>query len=85
MPVLDLLVGTDQKGFGGAPGYLVALGTVAVALCLQYVSWPALHPFPLLFYLPAVCLAALYGGAGPGAFAAVLSGLCIFLFRVAGY
>jgi two-component system, sensor histidine kinase PdtaS len=84
MPVLDLLVGTDQKGFGGAPGYLVALGTVAVALCLQYVSWPALHPFPLLFYLPAVCLAALYGGAGPGAFAAVLSGLCIFYFAWPG-
>jgi two-component sensor histidine kinase len=84
MPVLDLLVGPDQKGFGGAPGYLVALGAVVVALCLQYASWPALHPFPLLFYLPAVCLAALYGGAGPGVFTALLSAMCIFYFAWPG-
>ena len=84
MPVLDLLVGADQKGNGGVRSYLAALGAVAVALCLQYMSWPALHPFPLLFYFPAVCLAALYGGAGSGAVAAVLSGLCIFHFAWPG-
>jgi two-component sensor histidine kinase len=84
MPVLDLLVGTDQKGRGHALNYLVAVATVVLGLGLQYVSWTALHPFPLLFYFPAVCLAALYGGAAPGAFAAILSFLCIFYFAWPG-
>ncbi len=84
MRVLDLIVGTDQKGFWAVRTYLVALEAVVVARCLQYISWTVLYPFPLLFYFPAVCLAALYGGAGPGALAAILSGLCVFFFAWPG-
>ncbi len=84
MMVLDILVGTDQKGHGGVRTYLVALAAIVVALCLQHISWTVLHPFPFLLYFPAICLAALYGGAGPGAFAAVLSGLFIFYFAWPG-
>ncbi|MEI9916334.1 MAG: histidine kinase dimerization/phosphoacceptor domain -containing protein [Methylovirgula sp.] len=66
--------GTDQKDHGGVRTYLVALAAIVVVL----------HPFPLLFYFPAICLAVLYGGAGPGALAAVLSGLFIFYFAWPG-
>jgi two-component system, sensor histidine kinase PdtaS len=84
MPIFDFLAGADQKGTGGGRGYLVALAATVAATLLQIASAPVLHPFPLLFYLPAISLAALYGGTGPGAFAAVLSALCIFHFAWPG-
>ncbi len=80
----DFLAGPDKTRLRGARGYLLALAVTAAAALLQIAFWPVLRPFPLLFYLPAVGLAALYGGTGPAALATVFSALCIFRFAWPG-
>jgi two-component sensor histidine kinase len=83
MRAADLLVGQDERGFQRARHYLMAFGAIAVALCLQSILAPIQQPFPLLFYVPAICLATLYGGLWPGIFAAGLSALCVLGFASA--
>lgn len=64
---------------GNAPvsfisGYLIALLTVLLALLARMLLRPLLgdaSPFPL--FTPAVAIAALYGGVGPGVVATALS------------
>ncbi len=85
MPIVDLLSGgLSKKRIALGRGYLAALIITAAAALLQIASQPVLYPFPLLFYLPAVVLATLYGGAGPGALAAVVSAACVFHFAWPG-
>lgn len=54
--------------------YAVAVGIVVVAVAVPLVIMPSLGPrFPFLTLFPAVILAALFGGRGPGMLATVLS------------
>jgi len=57
-------------------GYLIAILGVALALSLRLVLRPALgNASPFLLFTPAVAIAAIYGGLGPGALATFLSTL----------
>src|SRR3954471_17619654 len=55
-------------------GYALSVAAVAAAAALRAVLFLALgQGLPFLTFFPAVMVAALYGGVGPGALAVVLS------------
>ncbi|MEO6422521.1 MAG: histidine kinase [Candidatus Nitrotoga sp.] len=54
---------------GSTTGYLIASGLVVVALLGRLAIAPAESGMPFLTFFPAVILAAILGGAGPGLFA----------------
>ncbi|MGQ0685821.1 PAS domain S-box protein [Bradyrhizobium sp.] len=70
-------------GRGAALLYAIALAGVLVAFGARYVLVPVLEDrAPYLFFVPAVLLAAGFGGLGPGVFATALSlPLVFFLAR----
>ncbi|MEW6436969.1 MAG: sensor histidine kinase [Pseudomonadota bacterium] len=84
MPIFDLAGGADEGGPRTIRTYVAALAITAAAILLQIALWRVSYPFPLLFYLPAIGLAALSGGAGPGVLAAVVSAVAIFHFAWPG-
>jgi signal transduction histidine kinase len=53
--------------------YLYAVGMVALATLLTIVALPWLGPAIAVFFFPAVVIAAIYGGYGPGLLTSVLS------------
>lgn len=70
----------DLAGLGHPPGkrssrYVLALLLTVAAVLLRLAMAPVLPPtgFPFLTFFPAVVLAALYGGLGPGLLATGLS------------
>ena len=63
-------------------GYLWAFVAVVVASAATFVIHPWLGPSVSLMFFPAVVLAAVYGGHGPGLFATVLSTLSLAFFFV---
>ena len=63
--------------------YAAAVGIVAVAIAIPMVFMPSLGPrFPFLTLFPAVILAALFGGRGPGVLATALSCLATDYFWI---
>jgi PAS domain S-box-containing protein len=59
---------------GRAPlGYAAAVVLPVLLLLLRLALWPLLPGFPFLTFVPAVALASLLGGIGPGLLAAALS------------
>jgi len=55
-------------------GYLTAVLTVVLALLVRMLLRPLLgDASPFLLFTPAVAIAALYGGVGPGVVATALS------------
>jgi signal transduction histidine kinase len=62
--------------FGSATGYLIASGLIVAALLGRLAIAPAESGMPFLTFFPAVMLAAILGGAGPGLFAMLV---CIVL------
>lgn len=84
MRIFDFMDPIEQTDAHGARSYLFALAVTALAAVLQNTLTAATFPFPLLFYVPAIGLATLYGGAGPGVLAAVLSALGVFHFAWPG-
>lgn len=62
-------------------GYVVAVLAVGAAVLVRFSLSSYLHTgVPFLFYFPAIMLAALLGGWGPGILALVLSGITSTLF-----
>jgi two-component sensor histidine kinase len=57
-------------------GYGTAFATVGVAVLIQWLAQAQYAGAPFLTIYPAVILAALFGGRGPGFLAAVLAGVC---------
>jgi signal transduction histidine kinase len=53
--------------------YVVAVGLAGAALGARWLIGPILTGFPFLTFFPAVLVAALIGGRGPGALCALLS------------
>jgi len=53
--------------------YVYSLGMVALATLLTIVARPWLGPAIAVFFFPAVVIAAIYGGYGPGFISGVLS------------
>src|SRR5262245_22445613 len=53
--------------------YFFSLGMVGVATLLTIVARPWLGPAIAVFFFPAVVIAAIYGGFGPGVVSGVLS------------
>jgi len=63
--------------------YAAAVGIVAVAVALPMVFMPTLGTrFPFITLFPAVILAALFGGLGPGLFATVFACLAANYSRI---
>lgn len=60
---------------GGATGYLTASGLILVALLVRMAIAPTEAGLPFLTFFPAVTLAAVLGGFGPGLFAMVISSI----------
>ena len=63
-------------------GYAVALATVGLATLIQWLAQAQYAGAPFLTIYPAVILAALFGGRGPGFLAAVLAGACQWAFFI---
>ncbi|MCX7303606.1 MAG: PAS domain S-box protein [Hyphomicrobiales bacterium] len=68
-----LLAAIVSRRFEGASGYLLALAASAISFGLALLLGGLLAGEALLLFVPAVLVAALAGGAGPGLFAALLS------------
>lgn len=66
--------------------YLMKFGLAAALPVMAFlVDWlvnPVVHGTSMIVYIPAVSLAAFFGGAGPGSLAAGISALLIFLVPV---
>lgn len=84
MRIFDFMDRVEYTESHSVRSYLLALAVTALAAVLQNTLSPATFPFPLLFYVPAIGLAALYGGAGPGVLAGILSALGVFHFAWPG-
>ena len=84
MPIFDLSGGVDESGPRAIRNDVAALAMTAVAIALQAALWRVSYPFPLLFVLPAIGLAAFYGGVGPGTLTAIVSAVAIFYFAWPG-
>ncbi|MGZ8984642.1 MAG: putative bifunctional diguanylate cyclase/phosphodiesterase, partial [Methylotenera sp.] len=67
--LLDILTPSQR---GGMTGYLIAAGLVLVALLGRLEIAPAEAGVPFLTFFPAVTLAVVLGGIGPGLFAMVI-------------
>lgn len=67
--LLDILTPSQR---GGTTGYLIAAGLVLVALLARLEIAPAEAGVPFLTFFPAVTLAVVLGGIGPGLFAMVI-------------
>ena len=62
------------RAFDRLPSYFVAIGLVAVATTLRLAGDPWLGvSVPYLFFYPAIMIAAILGGVGPGVLATGLS------------
>lgn len=70
---IDWLTPTQRRS---TTGYLIASGLVVVALLGRLAIAPAESGMPYLTFFPAVMLAAILGGAGPGIFAMLV---CVVL------
>jgi len=57
-------------------GYATAFATVGLATLIQWLAQAQYAGAPFLMVYPAMILAALFGGRGPGFLAAVLAGAC---------
>lgn len=68
----------------GGRSILLALALTASAALLQTVFTPVVRPFPLLFYFPAIVLAAIYGDTLAGLVAMVACGVCVYHFAWPG-
>jgi two-component sensor histidine kinase len=80
----DFLAYSDGDRLRGGRGLLMAVALTGLAALLQIVLAPVTQPFPLLFYVPAIGLCALYGGTLAGAAATLATGLCVFRFAWPG-
>ncbi len=65
---LDAIIPSQR---GGKVGYAIALGLVLAALWGRFAIAPTEAGLPFLTFFPAVTLAAVLGGIGPGLFAMV--------------
>ncbi len=63
-------------------GYILAILLSGLALWVRTLAGHLLDGFPFLTFFPAVMLAAVFGGAGPGLMAAILSGLLANYFFI---
>jgi two-component sensor histidine kinase len=63
-------------------GYATAFATVGLATLIQWLAQAQYAGAPFLTIYPAVILAALFGGRGPGFLAAVLAGACQWGFFI---
>jgi two-component sensor histidine kinase len=63
-------------------GYGTAFAAVGVATLIQWLAQAQYAGAPFLTIYPAVILAALFGGRGPGFLAAVLAGGCQWAFFI---
>ncbi|MBL8583623.1 MAG: PAS domain S-box protein [Rhizobiaceae bacterium] len=64
--------------FEGRLGYVIAAGIVGVALMLRFVLWGLDgSQFSAFLFMPAVFLAAIVGGTGPGLLALVIACLAV--------
>lgn len=76
--ILDRLT---TSGRGSIKSYSIALGLVCFALLARVLTAPIETGLPFLAFFPAVTLAALFGGIGPGVFAMAISSiLATYLF-----
>jgi two-component system sensor kinase FixL len=67
----------------GVQPYLVALGAILIAAAIRWALMPFVQDqAPYLFFVPAVLIAAGFGGVGPGLLATVLC-LALILFGIA--
>lgn len=67
----SMLLGNQLKR-GGVAGYLIALALMALALLLRLAAAPLDAGLQYLTFFPAIALAAVIGGLGPGVFAIVV-------------
>jgi PAS domain S-box-containing protein len=75
---LDILTRSQR---GNSTGYLTASGAVLGALLVRLAIAPPELGLPFLTFFPAVTLAALLGGFGPGLFALMVSSIVVsYLF-----
>ena len=65
--------------------YAVAIAIVGVAALVRWAFTGVLAPSLYLVFYPAVVLAAIIGGTGPGLVAAIGSALCVDVFFTAPY
>jgi PAS domain S-box-containing protein len=70
---------------GPVKSYGIAILSVAVALAVTYVSWPALQPTPWALFFAAVMASAWFGGMGPSLLATVVSAILGNYFFIAPY
>jgi two-component sensor histidine kinase len=66
----------------GVLAYSLAAAAPFLACLVAWLVNPAVHGASMLVYIPAISLAAFLGGAKPGAVAAVMSAVLIFLVPV---
>ena len=63
-----------SRRFEGWPGYLLAAGAVVLAFFIRFPLQTSLgHGAVFILFVPAILVAAIVGGIGPGVFALVLS------------
>jgi len=66
--------------------YVLAVLVVLLAACVRVLFLGALGTrVPYVTFFPAVMLASLYGGVGPGLLATLLSALCAVLIQMGGH
>ncbi len=86
MPWLDRIVAEEPRiRPGSVSAYTVAILLVALALGLRFAAGAWLPGSVYLTFWPAVVVAALIGGLGPGLLAALLGGLCAWYVLVPPY
>jgi K+-sensing histidine kinase KdpD len=82
MSIFEITEPLRQRAWAG---YLIAALLCLAALLLRFALGTSLVGFPFLTFYPAVLVAALAGGRGPGLFAALLSWGLAWYFLVAPY
>jgi len=72
---MNLVIATQGIRARRWPGYMLALLLCLVSLWVRLRIGAALDGYPFITFLPVVVIVAFVGGLGPGALAAILSGL----------
>lgn len=73
---MDLLTIAGSRR-NSALGYVFALGSVALAFLVRLTAGAYMAPFSYLIFIPAVVIAAFFGGTGAGLLSAALSILMV--------
>jgi signal transduction histidine kinase/CheY-like chemotaxis protein len=70
---MDWLRVSDWGRRNQYPAFALAIALAAAGIAARFVLGPALHGFPFLSFFPAIMIATLFGGRGPGAVCTVIS------------